>query len=101
MALDSLLAGEIWSTKYRFRPQDRAGGATVGATWDRVVAGLAEAERAKSRGRWRIRFREALEGYRFLPAAQAPSAYPRCGTPGLVRKEGCDSCLDCGYSRCG
>ena len=33
--------------------------------------------------------------------ASAPSACPRCGTPGLVRKEGCDSCLDCGYSRCG
>ena len=34
-------------------------------------------------------------------AAPSPSACPRCGTPGLVRKEGCDSCLDCGYSRCG
>ncbi|MBU4136788.1 MAG: ribonucleoside-diphosphate reductase, adenosylcobalamin-dependent, partial [Alphaproteobacteria bacterium] len=34
-------------------------------------------------------------------AGSAPSACPRCGTPGLVRKEGCDSCLDCGYSRCG
>jgi len=34
-------------------------------------------------------------------AVHAPSACPRCGTPGLVRKEGCDSCLDCGYSRCG
>jgi ribonucleoside-diphosphate reductase alpha chain len=34
-------------------------------------------------------------------AAPAPTACPRCGTPGLVRKEGCDSCLDCGYSRCG
>jgi len=26
---------------------------------------------------------------------------PRCGTPGLVRKEGCDTCFDCGYSKCG
>ena len=34
-------------------------------------------------------------------AGSVPSACPRCGTPGLVRKEGCDSCLDCGYSRCG
>jgi ribonucleoside-diphosphate reductase alpha chain len=26
---------------------------------------------------------------------------PRCGAAALVRKEGCDSCLDCGYSKCG
>ncbi len=26
---------------------------------------------------------------------------PRCGGAGLVRKEGCDSCPDCGYSKCG
>ncbi|MBI2260743.1 MAG: adenosylcobalamin-dependent ribonucleoside-diphosphate reductase [Caulobacterales bacterium] len=26
---------------------------------------------------------------------------PRCGTPGLVRKEGCDTCFECGYSKCG
>ena len=26
---------------------------------------------------------------------------PRCGVPGLVRKEGCDTCFDCGYSKCG
>ncbi len=26
---------------------------------------------------------------------------PRCGAAGLVRKEGCDSCVECGYSKCG
>ena len=26
---------------------------------------------------------------------------PRCGAPGLVRKEGCDTCFECGYSKCG
>ncbi len=25
---------------------------------------------------------------------------PKCGQPGLIRQEGCDSCLNCGYSRC-
>ena len=33
---------------------------------------------------------------------QRPGAQcPKCGGFGLVRKEGCDSCLDCGYSKCG
>jgi len=26
---------------------------------------------------------------------------PRCGGGSLIRKEGCDSCEDCGYSKCG
>lgn len=26
---------------------------------------------------------------------------PRCGTAGLVRQEGCDTCGSCGWSRCG
>ena len=70
MAFDSPLAGEIWSKKYRFRPNDGAGDATVEATWDRVATALAEAEPAKLRGRWRARFRDALEDYRFLPAGR-------------------------------
>ncbi|OYD84115.1 adenosylcobalamin-dependent ribonucleoside-diphosphate reductase [Azospirillum brasilense] len=26
---------------------------------------------------------------------------PKCGQPGLIRQEGCDTCLNCGYSKCG
>ncbi|MGE5477451.1 MAG: hypothetical protein ACM3Q1_12400, partial [Bacteroidales bacterium] len=26
---------------------------------------------------------------------------PKCNQPSLVRSEGCDSCLSCGYSKCG
>ncbi len=70
MAFDNPLAGEIWSSKYRFRPHDGAGDATVEATWDRVATALAEAEPVQTRDRWRTRFREALEGYRFLPAGR-------------------------------
>lgn len=70
MAFDSPLAGEIWSKKYRFRPNDGGGDATVEATWDRVATALAEAEPAKLRSRWRARFREALADYRFLPAGR-------------------------------
>jgi ribonucleoside-diphosphate reductase alpha chain len=37
-------------------------------------------------------------------AAVAPMSKiccPKCGTLGLVRKEGCDTCFECGYSKCG
>ena len=26
---------------------------------------------------------------------------PQCGSPSIVKKEGCNNCLECGYSRCG
>ncbi len=32
-----------------------------------------------------------------LPRAQQ---CPKCGQPGLVRQEGCDTCMECGYSKC-
>jgi len=36
------------------------------------------------------------------PTAARPTlSCPRCGGLALVRKEGCDTCLDCGYSKCG
>jgi ribonucleoside-diphosphate reductase alpha chain len=28
-------------------------------------------------------------------------ACPKCGAPGLIRQEGCDTCVSCGYSKCG
>src|SRR5262249_58857370 len=37
------------------------------------------------------------------PQVQTPRAAqcPRCGAAALVHREGCDLCLNCGYSRCG
>ncbi len=36
------------------------------------------------------------------PVSEGPrSACPRCGTYSLIRREGCDTCLSCGYSKCG
>jgi len=26
---------------------------------------------------------------------------PRCGSPALIRQEGCDTCIACAFSRCG
>ena len=31
----------------------------------------------------------------------APAACPQCGASSLVEVEGCNNCLDCGYSKCG
>jgi ribonucleoside-diphosphate reductase alpha chain len=30
-----------------------------------------------------------------------PAACPQCGAHSLVKAEGCNNCLDCGYSKCG
>lgn len=70
MAFDSPLAGEIWSSKYRFAPPDAAGDASVQETWARVASALAEAEAPKLRAPMRARFLEALSDHRFLPAGR-------------------------------
>ncbi len=37
-----------------------------------------------------------------IAAEGAPARFcPRCGDASFVKLEGCDSCLSCGYSRCG
>lgn len=35
------------------------------------------------------------------PVATAKPACPQCGAPALVKVEGCNNCLECGYSKCG
>jgi ribonucleoside-diphosphate reductase alpha chain len=34
------------------------------------------------------------------PLAAKPRPCPRCGAAALIRAEGCDKCLECGYSKC-
>lgn len=36
----------------------------------------------------------------FATGAGPAAACPRCGSGQFVRKEGCDTCFDCGYSKC-
>jgi ribonucleoside-diphosphate reductase alpha chain len=37
-----------------------------------------------------------------MAAEGAPARFcPRCSSPSFVRLEGCDSCISCGYSKCG
>ncbi|WP_293453435.1 adenosylcobalamin-dependent ribonucleoside-diphosphate reductase [Phenylobacterium sp.] len=70
MAFDSPLAGDIWSSKYRFVPPDGEGDGSIEATWDRVAAALAHAESSELRRAVQARFRAALEDFRFLPAGR-------------------------------
>jgi ribonucleoside-diphosphate reductase alpha chain len=36
------------------------------------------------------------------PGEGAPARFcPRCGNASFVKLEGCDTCLSCGYSKCG
>jgi len=66
------ISQQIWDMKYRLKS---AGGAsaidqTIEASWRRVAAALAEGEAPDQREQWTERFREALEGFRFLPAGR-------------------------------
>jgi ribonucleoside-diphosphate reductase alpha chain len=36
-----------------------------------------------------------------FPHPFTPAACPQCGSPSLVKVEGCNNCLECGYSNCG
>jgi ribonucleoside-diphosphate reductase alpha chain len=64
--------------------------AAIGGVIERHLAGLGSGPRAPAPPR--------------TPPATArdlPSALcPRCGGHALLHKEGCDTCLDCGYSKC-
>jgi ribonucleoside-diphosphate reductase alpha chain len=70
MAFDNPLAGEIWSSKYRFESPDAGGDATVQETWARVADALAQPEAEALRPVWRAKFLEALQDFRFLPAGR-------------------------------
>ncbi|MBE9553709.1 MAG: adenosylcobalamin-dependent ribonucleoside-diphosphate reductase [Proteobacteria bacterium] len=43
---------------------------------------------------------EALESLQEAVGESAARFCPKCSQPGLVRREGCDLCLSCGYSKC-
>ncbi len=43
---------------------------------------------------------EAAPGH-VLAASPTGPICPQCNTPGMIREEGCNKCLSCGYSKCG
>ncbi|MEM9879788.1 MAG: adenosylcobalamin-dependent ribonucleoside-diphosphate reductase [Pseudomonadota bacterium] len=52
----------------------------------------------------RQKARQAVGGDSELPDGDMPvgaSGCPKCGAPALIKQEGCETCLSCGYSKCG
>ena len=63
------ISESIWDMKYRLKAADgTAIDSDLGDTWDRIANALAQAE--DDPGHWVGRFRDALEGFRFLPAGR-------------------------------
>ena len=58
------------------------------------------AEAAEQRLKLAAGAREPAEGRRVGPRAKMGQC-PNCGAAALTHQEGCDICLNCGYSRCG
>jgi ribonucleoside-diphosphate reductase alpha chain len=67
---DVALAEEIWTAKYRFRPDEGEGDGSFAETAHRVARAIAAAEAPKIRRDWEGRFREAIEDFRFIPAGR-------------------------------
>ncbi|MDR3506159.1 MAG: adenosylcobalamin-dependent ribonucleoside-diphosphate reductase [Acidocella sp.] len=80
--LETEIARLIWSQRYRH------GGSAepdIAATWRRVANALAQAEPA-GREDWAARFRQLLEGFRFLPGGRVLAG---AGTPRRVTLLNC------------
>jgi ribonucleoside-diphosphate reductase alpha chain len=70
MAFANVLAEEIWTAKYRYKPAGGTGDDDFAATVSRVSAAVAEAEAPEQRAYWTDRFADALTGFRFIPAGR-------------------------------
>jgi ribonucleoside-diphosphate reductase alpha chain len=70
MAFDTPLAGEIWSSKYRFSPSGGGGDGALEDTWRRIAGAVAEAEDREIRAPVEAEFYQALRDHRFLPAGR-------------------------------
>ncbi|MDP2123357.1 MAG: adenosylcobalamin-dependent ribonucleoside-diphosphate reductase [Parvibaculum sp.] len=65
------IAEQIWDMKYRlYKADGTPADLTVADTWTRVARALAEAEAPEARDAWAEHFREAMAGFRFLPAGR-------------------------------
>ncbi|MDF1793782.1 MAG: adenosylcobalamin-dependent ribonucleoside-diphosphate reductase [Thalassobaculaceae bacterium] len=64
------ISTQIWDMKYRLKKGESVVDVTMEDTWTRVATALAEAEKPRERAQWAARFRDVLEGFRFLPAGR-------------------------------
>jgi ribonucleoside-diphosphate reductase alpha chain len=65
------ISREIWDLKYRLKsPEGQPVDLDIEATWTRIARHVALAEPSGQRERWTTAFREALGGFRFLPAGR-------------------------------
>lgn len=71
MSFQVALAEEIWTTKYRFKPDQGGGGdSSFEETAARVAQAIATTEVQEMRGVWQERFRRAIADFRFIPAGR-------------------------------
>ena len=70
MVFEVALAEEIWTAKYRFRTSEGRGDDSFAETAARVARAVATAEAPEARATWEARFRDAIEGLRFIPAGR-------------------------------
>jgi ribonucleoside-diphosphate reductase alpha chain len=70
MSFEVALAKEIWTAKYRFKTDEGRGDGSFSETADRVARAVAAVEPPEHRALWEQRFRQAMEGFRFIPAGR-------------------------------
>lgn len=70
MWFDVALAEEIWTAKYRFKPDEGEGDGSFAETAARVAKAIAEAEAPDHRSFWEDKFRDAVADLRFIPAGR-------------------------------
>ena len=70
------------------RPEHEGDFAAIGAIIERHMAGAIVEPGSTDR-------------VRPQPERLAGQPCPQCGAAALIRVEGCNNCLDCGYSKCG
>ena len=64
------LANDIWAAKYRYAPATGNGDQGFADTALRVAEAVAQAEAPQVRDEWQMRFQEAIDDFRFLPAGR-------------------------------
>lgn len=74
----------------------------IGSVIERHMQGGKATEKATASAKDAfVRADQELDPVPAAEDARSRDCCKQCGSFSLVRKEGCDSCLDCGYSKCG